>query len=130
VNIDGGLIEFLIPITILIASVYNIFTADVKKHKKRFVLALSTLFFGLIHGFGFAREFKMFAGRSENKLELLIEFALGIEIAQVIIVFVVLFLGFICQTVFNAKRRDWIIAMSSVVVGLVLPMILESDFIA
>ncbi len=129
VTINGKLVEFLIPITILIAAVYNIFTAGKKERKGLGVLFATTLFFGLVHGFGFAREFKMFAGQSENKLELLIEFALGIEIAQVIIVFVVLFLGFLMQTVFRFSRRDWVMVLSSIVVGLVIPMILESDLL-
>ena len=129
VTINGKLVEFLIPVTILIAAVYNIFTAGKKERNGLGILFATTLFFGLVHGFGFAREFKMFAGLAENKLELLIEFALGIEIAQVIIVFVVLFLGFLMQTVFRFSRRDWVMVLSSIVVGLVIPMILESDLL-
>ena len=72
----------------------------------------------------------MLVGQSDNKLVTLIEFALGIEIAQVIIVFVVLFLGYIMQTVFRFSKRDWIMVISAIVVGLVIPMILDSDFLA
>tara|TARA_R110002073_G_scaffold56835_7_gene144436 strand:- start:14875 stop:15465 length:591 start_codon:yes stop_codon:yes gene_type:complete len=128
VSINGNLVEFLIPITILIVSLYNIFTAGKKsKEQKIGVLFLTTLFFGLIHGLGFAREFKMFIGKAESKIIPLIEFALGIEIAQVIIVFVVLFLGFFTQTIFRFSRRDWIMVLSAIVVGLVIPMLIESD---
>ena len=91
VSINGSLVEFLIPITILITAIYNVFTAGKKERGNKLGLYFfATLFFGLVHGLGFAREFKMFAGQSENKLQLLIEFALGIEVAQVIIVFIVL----------------------------------------
>lgn len=130
VSVNGTLVEFLIPVTILIAAVYNVFTAGKKeKSGKVSLLFFVTLFFGLIHGLGFAREFKMFAGQSQNKLELLIEFALGIEIAQVIIVFVVLFLGFLFQTIFRFSKRDWVMVLSAVVVGLVIPMIMGSDLL-
>lgn len=130
VTVNGKLVEFLIPVTILIAAIYNVFTAGKKeKSSKISLLFFATLFFGLIHGLGFAREFKMFAGQSENKLELLIEFALGIEIAQIIIVFVVLFLGFLFQTIFRFSRRDWVMVLSAVVVGLVIPMIMGSDLL-
>jgi len=130
VTVNGKLVEFLIPITILVAGIYNVFTTSKKsKTNKIGLLFFATLFFGLVHGLGFAREFKMFAGQSENKLELLIEFALGIEIAQVIIVFIVLFLGFLCQTIFRFSRRDWVMVLSSVVVGLVIPMIIQSDLL-
>src|SRR5690606_1907143 len=90
VSVDASLIEFLIPITILVVALYNVFTAGKKATSEKIgILFLSTLFFGLIHGLGFAGEFKMFVGRAENKLMPLVEFALGIELAQIIIVFVV-----------------------------------------
>jgi hypothetical protein len=127
-SVNDKLIEFLIPITILIAAVYNVFTAGKKDRGSKIgLLFFTTLFFGLVHGLGFAREFKMFAGQSENKLELLIEFALGIEISQIIIIFIVLFLGFLCQTIFRFSRRDWILVISSIAIGLVIPMIIQSD---
>lgn len=130
VSVNGKLVEFLIPITILIAAIYNVFTAGKKERNTKIsLLFFTTLFFGLIHGLGFAREFKMFAGPSENKVELLVEFALGIEIAQVIIVFVVLFLGFLCQTLFRFSRRDWVMVLSAIVIGLVIPMITGSDLL-
>ncbi|WP_370390096.1 HupE/UreJ family protein [uncultured Winogradskyella sp.] len=130
VNVNAALVEFLIPVTILITALYNVFTAG-KKDKANSIglLFFATLFFGLIHGLGFAREFKMFAGQSENKLELLIEFALGIELAQIIVVFVVLFLGFLFQTLFRFSKRDWVMVLSAVVVGLVIPMITGSDLL-
>ena len=131
VRIDGQLIEFLIPVTILIVALFNVLTAGKGAQKEKIgVLFFSTLFFGLIHGLGFAREFHMLAGKTDNKFFLLIEFALGIEISQVIIVFTVLFLGFLAQTLFRFSKRDWIMVISAIVVGLVIPMILNSDFLS
>lgn len=131
VRIDAQIIEFLIPVTILIVALFNVLTAGKGAQKEKIgVLFFSTLFFGLIHGLGFAREFHMLAGKSDNKFFLLIEFALGIEISQVIIVFTVLFLGFLAQTLFRFSKRDWIMVISAIVVGLVIPMILNSDFLS
>lgn len=131
VSVNGKLVEFLIPITILIVALYNVFTAGKNAQKEKIgVIFFSTLFFGLVHGLGFAREFRMLVGQSDNKLITLLEFALGIELAQIIIVFVVLFLGFIMQTVFRFSKRDWIMVISAVVVGLVIPMIINSEFLA
>lgn len=130
VTLNGALVEFLIPVTILLTAIYNVFTAGKGAQKERIgVLFITTLFFGLIHGLGFAREFKMLLGDSDNKLLLLIEFALGIEIAQIIIVFVVLFLGYLGQTIFRFSKRDWVLVLSSVVIGLVIPMLMGSDFL-
>ena len=131
ISVNGQLIEFLIPITILIVALFNVFTAGKGAQRKGLgVLFFSTLFFGLIHGFGFARDFRMVAGEMENKFFLLVEFALGIEISQVIIVFTVLFLGFLAQTIFRFSKRDWIMVISAIVVGLVIPIILNSEFLA
>mgnify|MGYP000200129564 FL=1 len=130
VSVNGKLVEFLIPLTILIVAVFNVFTAGKKaKSEKVGVLFFSTLFFGIVHGLGFAREFKMMVGHSENKLITLLEFAIGIEFAQIIIVFLVLFVGFLMQTVFRFSKRDWIMVVSAIVIGLVIPMLLNSDLL-
>jgi len=130
VTVSANLVEFLIPVTILVAALFNVFTAGKGAQKEKIgILFLTTLFFGLIHGLGFAREFRMLIGNTESKFLPLIEFALGIEFAQVIIVFVVLFLGYLCQTVFRFTRRDWILVVSAIVVGLVLPMLVNSEFL-
>jgi len=127
VTVNGKIVEFLIPLTILIAAVYNVFTAGkTSRSNKMGLLFFTTLFFGLIHGLGFAREFKMIA---DDSLSFLLEFALGIEIAQIIIVFIVLFLGFLFQTIFRFSRRDWVMVLSSIVIGLVIPMIIQSDLL-
>ncbi|TXE12764.1 HupE/UreJ family protein [Seonamhaeicola algicola] len=131
VRINAQIVEFLIPVTIFIVALFNVFTAGKNAQKEKIgVLFISTLFFGLVHGLGFAREFQILLGDSDNKLIMLLEFALGIEIAQLIIVFVVLFLGYIGQTIFRFSKRDWVMVVSAIVVGLVIPMILESDFLA
>ena len=131
VSINAVLVEFLIPLTILIVALYNVFTAGKRvKERKIGILFVTTLFFGLIHGLGFAREFKMFVGKDESKLIPLLEFAIGIEIAQIIIVFMVLFLGFIGQTVFRFSKHDWVMVISAIVVGLAIPMIVNSDLLS
>ncbi|WP_142784829.1 HupE/UreJ family protein [Changchengzhania lutea] len=131
VSVNASVVEFLIPITILIVALFNVFTSGKGAQKEKVgVLFLSTLFFGLIHGLGFAREFKMLLGDSDSKIGLLLEFALGIEIAQIIIVFLVLFLGYLVQTLFRFSKRDWIMVISAIVVGLVIPMLINSDFLS
>jgi hypothetical protein len=128
VTVNGKLVEFLIPITILITAIYNVFTAGKKDRGNKIgLLFFATLFFGLIHGLGFAREAKML---DDGSLAFLLEFAIGIEIAQIIVVFVILFLGFLCQTIFRFSRRDWVMVLSAIVIGLVIPMIIQSDLLA
>jgi hypothetical protein len=91
-------------------------------------LFLITLCFGVVHGLGFGREFKLFIGKSDDKLLPLLEFALGIEIAQLIIVFLVLLLGLVAQVIFKRNRRDWILVVSAAVLGLVIPILKANIF--
>ncbi len=128
VKIAANAVEFLIPVTILVVALFNVFTAGKRNHKQKLGMTFfSTLFFGLIHGLGFAREFRLLVGKSDKKLVTLIEFALGIEIAQIVVVFIVLFLGYLIQTLFRFSKRDWVVVISAIVVGLVIPMLFNSE---
>lgn len=129
IAIKVNVVELLIPITILITALFNLFTAG-KSNKKESVnlIFFVTLFFGIIHGLGFSNYFKsLLGGSATSKLLPLAEFALGIEAAQIIVVFVVLILSYIVQTVFRFSKRDWTLVMSAFVIGVVLPMIIENE---
>jgi hypothetical protein len=128
VTVKVSLVEFLIPITILITAFYHLFTAGkAAKNDGLNLIFFVTLFFGIIHGLGFSNYFKtILGGSATSKLVPLGEFALGIEVAQVVVVFVVLVLSYIVQTVFRFSKRDWALVMSAFIVGVVIPMIVES----
>jgi hypothetical protein len=129
VIIKASLVEFLIPITILITALFHLFTAG-KSNKNESItfVAFVTLFFGIIHGLGFSNYFKsILPGEKGDKLVPLLEFALGIEAAQIIVVLIVLLLSFIVQSFFRFSKRDWTLVMSAFVIGVVLPMIIGSD---
>jgi len=129
IAVNTNLVEFLIPVTILITALFNIFYAkSASKNTKTNTNLIFALFFGLIHGLGFSGYFKILIGKSSSKLIPLLEFALGIEIAQIIIVFVILVVGFIFQTFFRFSKRDWILIISSIVIGAVLPMLKNTIF--
>lgn len=122
INVSSTWIEFLIPVTILIAAIYNLFTSGKSRHPETLGLFyIITIFFGLIHGFGFASYYKMI--NSDNELLPLLEFALGVEIAQLIVVIVVLVVSFIFQNILQFSKRDWVLVITSIVIGLVLPIL-------
>lgn len=122
-KINTTLIEFLIPITILITALYNIFTAGKKGRKEQVgVYLIVALFFGLIHGFGFSTYFKMMTASTESKFLPLLEYTLGIEASQIIIVFLVLLISFIGQFIFRFSIRDWVMVISAVVIGVAIPI--------
>ena len=89
---------------------------------------LFAFLFGLIHGLGFSSYFKILVDDFENKLFPLIEFALGIEIAQIIVTLFILILNYSILNIFKRQKREWIIIVSSIVIGIVIPMLVERKF--
>lgn len=118
-------VEFLIPVTILATAVVSIVNAIRKQlvNAGLFFMAL-TFFFGMIHGFGFAGYFKMI--NDGDILTHLLEFALGIEVAQVVIASTVVILGYVVQEVFKLKKMYWVVTLSALVIILAIPMLLET----
>ena len=127
VNLNVNVTEWLIPFTIIVMVLYNIFTSGKSsKYSNPIVLFSVVLFFGFIHGLGFANAFESLVRPNESTLLSVLEFALGIELGQFIIVFCVLFFGFVGQTIFRFSVRDWVMVLSAVVIGLMLPLIVNS----
>jgi len=129
VIIKVNLVEFLIPITILIIAFFNFFTAGKSSKQDTIsIIGFITLFFGIIHGLSFAGYLKTIVGGSpQSKLWPLLEYSLGIETAQIIVIFIVLILSYIVQTFFRFSKKDWTLVMSAFVIGVVLPVIISSD---
>ncbi|AOW21292.1 HupE/UreJ family protein [Urechidicola croceus] len=126
IRVNTRIVEFLIPLTILIVAIFNVFTAGkTSRDGKNNLNMIFALFFGLIHGLAFAGGFERIVG-SNNKLLSLLEFGLGIEASQVVAAIIILFLGFIFQTVFRFSKRDWTLVISSIVIGLVIPMLIAN----
>ena len=128
INVPLDIVEFLIPVTICITGVFNILRALNTVAGKEKITSFFALFFGLIHGLGFSNYFRILIGKEDDKILPLLEFALGIEAAQIIIVLGILFLGLILQTFFKVSKRDWVLVGSSIVIGIAFPMILDRIF--
>ncbi len=128
ISVNKNLAELLILLTILVTGIFNIITANkTLKNGKINLFYAVTLFFGLIHGLGFYNYFKISNGFGSKALQI-IGFSLGVEIAQLIIVLLVLIVSFIVQTVFRFSKKDWVLAISSIVTGMVLQMIIQNNF--
>jgi hypothetical protein len=114
-KIDATWVEFLIPITICITCL-SILVQKKHSHLKGVWINLITLFFGLIHGFGLGRYFKMIASEGEAILGLL-EFALGVEFAQILIVIFVLFMNWIALGLLKIQALKWQLIIASMVLS-------------
>jgi hypothetical protein len=70
----------------------------------------------------------MMVGKEDHKFFPLLEFALGIEAAQILIVFGIITIGTILQNFFKVTKRDWVLVCSSIVVGFSFQMMLNRVF--
>ncbi len=127
ISYDQKVIEFAIPLTIVLTSLNNIFNRDNVKNNKLTSNYLIALFFGLIHGLGFANYLKALLFESNVVLELF-SFNIGIEAAQLIIVFVFLFAGAIGSKYLFKQREKWVLFVSSVIFGISLMLTINAKF--
>ena len=121
-------IEFLIPVTILITSISNMFVKKFSFKTKFPVIYFFALFFGLIHGLGFSFYLKSLLGMQQNIAPALLAFNLGLEIGQILIVMAILVISFIFVTLLKAPRRDFILIVSGGILALSLQMAIERYF--
>lgn len=123
VNISASLVEKLIPITIILTCIYNIWKARTNLPSKQstvreekvmanYVLALG---FGLIHGLGFSNFFKAMLGRDESIVMPLLSFNIGVELGQIVIVLASLLLSYVLVGLFGIKRKYYTIGLSSII---------------
>ncbi|MFC0875949.1 HupE/UreJ family protein [Saccharicrinis sp. FJH2] len=130
ITVNQKLVETLIPVTILLTSIYNIVkkSAPDKKFQINYFLAL---FFGLIHGMGFSNFFRaMMMGISDDSIVFpLFSFNVGIEVGQLIIVSLFLIANLILSTLFTIKHRDWNLVISGAGGGIAATMIIKAMFL-
>lgn len=127
VTVDVGLIEFLIPVTILLTALFN-FTYVFKEAMDvgLFLHILATSFFGLVHGFGFSNYFKMLMAEEEDKITPLLGFATGIELSQVTIILVVLAIAYVVLDLLKVKRRIFITVASILIIAITIPLLIAT----
>ncbi len=126
VKVSLGMVGFLIAVVIIFTALFNIFTAGKEKRREKMGLLFAlSLFLGLLRGLEFAPQFLNIIGQ-KNKLLPLLEIELGVESAQLIVALIVLVLGAIVQIIFRFNKRDWVLVISSIILGLSIPMLFNS----
>ncbi len=127
VVMDVSLIEFLIPVTILTTALFNLNYVKTGFTGKSIVLhIIATAFFGLIHGFGFSNYFKMLMAEEENKLTPLLGFAMGIEMAQVLIVTGVLTISYLFLSFLRIKQTLFALFSSVLIILVTIPILIAT----
>ncbi len=117
-------VEFLIPCTIFLTALFNLFRKE-KIQKKVALNYYLALIFGLIHGMGFANSVRMMLAKDQNIGWGLFGFNVGLEVGQVVFVILILAVSWSMLNLFKTKRRDWIIFVSSAVFALALQMAIQ-----
>ena len=120
VNINADLIEFLIPLTIVITAAGNILRP--KKSKGMQLNYFFAFFFGLIHGLGFSNYLSSLLGKEDSLVKPLFAFNIGLEAGQLLIVSLFLFLTWILLKFFKVNQTKLTLVISSIILGIALKM--------
>ena len=124
IRFNSKWVEFLIPCTIVITAVSNLFQKKFTTQSIRINYFLA-LFFGLIHGMGFANSIRFMMARDQNLGWSLFGFNAGLEAGQIAVVVVLLLLAYVIINLLKINRREWVIFVSATIFSLALKMALE-----
>lgn len=113
IRFNSKWVEFLIPITILATSVFNIFTKQHTGRSLKFNYFLA-LFFGLIHGMGFANSIRFMLARDQHIAWPLLGFNLGLEAGQILVVCIILLFSYLVVDKAGLSRKWWIWTLSGI----------------
>ena len=124
IRFPSNWIEFLIPCTIVFTALDNlIFSKNVEKLIK--LNYFLTLFFGLIHGMGFANSVRMMLAQEQSITIPLFGFNVGLEIGQIALVIIVLSIFYLLSTFLKLQKKHWILLVSAPILVVSLKMAIE-----
>lgn len=128
ISVNADLIEFLIPLTIFVTALSNIFRRTEISTRTTYINYGYALFFGLIHGMGFSNYLQSILGQNRDIVSPLFAFNIGLEVGQIIIVGIFLFISFTLVDLFTLNRRDWKLVISSAIAGISLMLMKDAIF--
>ncbi len=129
INFNSNKIEALIILSISITATLNIIRKGKTPNTSGMKLYYSiALIFGFIHGMGFASYLKAILGRSGDLFTPLLGFNIGLEIGQILIVSILLLFTFFLEIFWGVKKQNFIVIISSIILGTTLPLLFEHDW--
>ena len=132
VVIPSHIIEFLIPVTILITAIRNVAVpasdqlTDARANMTGHYLV--ALCFGFIHGMGFSTYFRALMMDSSSITIPLLGFNLGIEIGQLLVVSIIVIVASLVVKFAQVKHRDWNLFISGAAAGISIVLMNETAF--
>lgn len=117
-------VEFLIPCTIVITALSNLFQKQFTARSIgiNYFLALG---FGLIHGMGFANTIRFLLAKDQSLVTGLLGFNIGLEVGQIVVVATILLVAEAVTSTLKINRREWVIFLSAAVFSLAMQMVVE-----
>jgi hypothetical protein len=128
IKVDSDWVEFLIPTTIAITALSNIFKPKPSSGRGIQINYFFALFFGLIHGLGFSNYLRSLLGKEASLFEPLLAFNLGLEVGQLVIVAIFMVVSGILVGIVGINRKDWALVISSIVLGMAIVMMIDTKF--
>jgi len=127
INVNPALVEFLIPVTIIITALSNIVTktTSVINKKLYYTKYAISVIFGLIHGLGFSSYLKSMLSASDDMIMPLLAFNLGIETGQFIVVGIFLSMSLVFLNKLKVSQREWNLFISGIGFGVAFILALE-----
>ncbi|MDG2265992.1 MAG: HupE/UreJ family protein [Candidatus Marinimicrobia bacterium] len=138
ITFPKDVIELLIPVTIVLTCLYNIFSRTNQPRagkmtpskiayltRQIIVNYFFAFFFGLIHGMGFSNYLKSVLDADESLVWLLFAFNVGLEIGQLMIVAIIFVFAYVAMDILKVKQRTWNIVVSSLVGFMAIGLILQ-----
>ncbi len=130
VRVDSGLVEFLIPVTIVATAVTNLVglkREDPDEHRvaarpTRYALALV---FGVVHGLGFSNFLRLALGEERSLFVPLLSFNIGLELAQIVVAAGVLVVALVAVRSLRLPQRLWTLLLSALAGGLAAVMAVQ-----
>ncbi len=113
VRANSKWVEFLIPCTIILTAIFNFFQKDYKPRSLRLNYFLA-LFFGLVHGMGFANAIRFMMMKDESLGWSLFGFNIGLEAGQIVVVAGILSISYVIVNRAGLNRKWWVWGLSVV----------------
>ncbi|NCW87375.1 MAG: HupE/UreJ family protein [Chitinophagaceae bacterium] len=117
IRLDSKWVEFLIPLTIMITAALNLF-----QHNQKQTTSISTyglaLFFGFIHGMGFANSIRFMLAQDQQIGWGLFGFNVGLELGQMLVVVLLLCINHFVTFIAKLPAHKWNFIVSSLVLGI------------
>lgn len=126
VRLPDYFVEFAIPCTILLSAIFN-FRKKIQSVETDKLQYATALFFGLVHGMGYANTIRFILSSDQQLVWSLLSFNIGLEIGQIFVVLFMLSAGLLVSATGLLARREWVLVYSSFILALALQIAIERN---